>query len=182
MKDQSDPLRMRALERGRVRVFALSMSRDEVRRLDAPNRLAEALGTDIPPLPGRVEVLAVSDLEGVGLAGYLIEGCGVPQEVIDRDRARLDALDGHVLLLYSRAFGDRTVTLDPVPQLTLIGTYAESRPAPPGPPVDSDSARPGTGPAREAPRAFRARARRTGAVLFVFFMALLAVVVYLVVA
>ncbi len=173
MSATKDPLHMPADERGVVRVFSLSMSADEADRLDTPETLAKVLGAG-PVDPARAEVFPVSNLDGLGLSGYLFEGGGIPETRIAPDRARLDALEGHVLLLYSRAFGDQSVTLDPAPELTLIGAYAEDRPEQPIGTIQADSAQPYSGPPRKTPRAARVSARRTGAVVFAIIMALVA--------
>lgn len=159
----TQPLTLPALERGQVRVFSLSMSAAEARHLD----LEQAFGL-VPSNPDRIEIFPVSNLDGVGLAGYLTQGCGIPETQVAPDRARLDALDGHVLVLHSRAFGDDGATVTPAPELTLIGTYAEARTdMTPLPPLDSDAARPSPGQARRAaPRQTRAAARRAGAIVF----------------
>ncbi|WP_428926511.1 hypothetical protein [Marinibacterium sp. SX1] len=163
-------------ERGRIRVFSLSMSEDEARHLE----LGRALGK-YPDDPSRVEVFPVSNLDGLGLAGYLVEGCGVPEAQVAPDRARLDALGGHVLLLFSRAYAEGGVTLEPEPALTLIGTYDEDRPAArPGPLIETESAKPFTGKPRLSPRDNRAASRRAGAIFFGLVMLLLLVVVILV--
>ncbi|MEL7132033.1 MAG: hypothetical protein AAGK77_06445 [Pseudomonadota bacterium] len=113
-----------ASERGVIRLFALSMTDDQAQALkDNPVSINAALGTDVDI--AQVEVFPVSDLEGVGLAGYLSEGNAVPPEQLAPDRAKLDNLDGWVLIVYSRAFEGRAVTLHPDPALTLIGTYGE---------------------------------------------------------
>ena len=70
-----------------------------------------------------VEIFPLSDLEGVGLPGYLADGHAVPEAQIAPDRIKLDKLGGWVLVLYSRAFEGAEVTLTPSPALTLIGTY-----------------------------------------------------------
>lgn len=164
-------------ERGKIRVFSLSMSVDEAEHLE----LGRALGK-FPDDPSKVEVFPVSNLEGVGLAGYLVEGCGVPEAQIAPDKARLDALDGYVLLLFSRAYPEGGVTLHPEPALTLIGTYDEARPAAPsGPPIETESAQPYTGPARKSPRAVRSASRRAGAIFFGLVMLLILIVLILVI-
>ena len=162
-------------ERGRIRVFSLSMSKDEAENLELGRALGKA-----PDDPSRVEVFPVSNLEGLGLAGYLIEGCGVAESQIAPDRSRLDALDGHEMLLFSRAFPEGDVTLHPEPALTLIGTYDEVRPAPPSAPVESQSAAPYTGAPKPSPRDTRAASRRAGALFFVLVMLLVVVVAVLV--
>ena len=162
-------------ERGRIRVFSLSMSADEAENLE----LGRALGK-YPDDPSRVEVFPVRNLEGLGLAGYLVEGCGVPEAQIAPDRTRLDALDGHVLLLFSRAYGDAGVTLEPEPALTLIGTYTEERRDITATPIETESAKPYTGTRRPSPREARAASRRAGAIVFAIVMAILALILILV--
>jgi len=113
-------------ESGVIRLFALSMTDDEAKALkDDPAAVNAALGAEVDT--EQVEVFPISDLEGVGLVGYLAEGNAVPDDQLAPDRAKLDKLGGWVLIVFSRAFGDRAMTLTPSPALTLIGTYGEVR-------------------------------------------------------
>ncbi|MEM8654825.1 MAG: hypothetical protein AAGF36_08770 [Pseudomonadota bacterium] len=122
----NDPLEVPPNERGMIRVFALSMTEEQAQALkDNSSAIDAALGTQVNA--EQVEVFPVSDLEGVGLAGYLAEGNAVPPEQLAPDRAKLDKLGGWVLIVYSRAFGDRAATLRPTAALTLIGVYGERR-------------------------------------------------------
>ncbi|MEL6452239.1 MAG: hypothetical protein AAFQ19_13355 [Pseudomonadota bacterium] len=118
-----------ANERGIIRVFSLSMDASAARALkEQPEALAAALGTGEGALDAeQVEVFPVSDLEGIGLSGYLAAGNAVPEDQLAPDRVKLDKLGGWVLILYSRAFADRATTLAPAPALTLIGTYGAAR-------------------------------------------------------
>ncbi len=75
-----------------------------------------------------VEIFDLVDLTGLGLCGYLISGNAIPEAQLAPDRARLDALQGQVLILFGAAFANRPVTLHPDPRLTLIGSYAEDIP------------------------------------------------------
>lgn len=122
------PLVIPAHERGVIRLFALSMTDEEAKALEAdPDALNAALG--VPALDhAHVELFPVSDLEGVGLAGFLAEGGGVPEAELAADRGKLDKLGGWVLVLYSGAFEGRETTLRPVAMLTLIGTYGSPTP------------------------------------------------------
>lgn len=114
-----------AHDRDGVRVFTAKLTPDDLHR-DKARLTAELLGD--PDLdPTFVELFDLSDLSGVGLSAYLTEGLGVPATAIP-DPARVDALNGPVLILLSRALHGREVTLTPDPRLTLIGTYAEERP------------------------------------------------------
>lgn len=122
----TDALQVPPNERGVIRVFALSMTDDEAKSLKTdPDALTAALGAPIDTT--HVEVFPVSDLEGVGLVGYLAEGNDVPMDQLTPDRAKLDKLGGWVLIVFSLAFADRATTLKPAPSLTLIGTYGERR-------------------------------------------------------
>ncbi|MEL6689341.1 MAG: hypothetical protein AAFP28_03390 [Pseudomonadota bacterium] len=118
-------------EAGLIRVFALSMTEAEAKELltdyvegDAPLPIDTALGTRQVDTDF-VEVFPVADLEGVGLAGYLTEGNDAAEDEIAQDRAKLDALEGYVLIVFSAAFDRVAQTLAPQPELTLIGTYRQ---------------------------------------------------------
>lgn len=122
----SADMRVPPNERGVIRVFALSMTDKEARALkDDPEAIDAALGASVDAQ--HVEVFPVSDLEGVGLVGYLAEGNAVPPEQLSPDRAKLEKLGGWVMIVFSLAFGDRETVLKPAPALTLIGTYGEIR-------------------------------------------------------
>ncbi|MFN4191612.1 MAG: hypothetical protein ACK4FR_01610 [Tabrizicola sp.] len=109
-----------------VRIFTARLGPDDLGR-DKARLAAELLGH--PDLdPAFIEVFDLSDLSGVGLSDYLGEGLGVPETALSRDRTRLDALRGPVLILLSGALHGREVTLTPDPRLTLVATYAEERP------------------------------------------------------
>ncbi|MEO9684835.1 MAG: hypothetical protein ABJF86_16340 [Tateyamaria sp.] len=113
---------VKASETGAIRVFALSMTDAEAAEFkgDAAS-IATALGVEVDAT--HVEVFPVSDLEGIGLSGYLTEGNAIPPEELASDRPKLDRLGGWVMIVFSRAFQGRAVTLSPIPTLTLIGTY-----------------------------------------------------------
>ena len=128
-------LTVRPNERGVIRLFALSMTDDEARPLRAnPDQPDPTRASKVAALLGlealdhdAVEVFRVSDLEELGLAGYMIEGNAVPEDQIDPLRPKLAALDGWVMVVYSAAFSDTAVTLKPAQQLTLIATFEETR-------------------------------------------------------
>ncbi|SLN21683.1 hypothetical protein [Roseisalinus antarcticus] len=109
-------------ERGHARIFAVELAGEEAAAFDDPEIIARALG--IEDLPhGQYEYFPVSNLDGLGLAGYLTEGLGIATESVRADRARLNAVRGHVLIVLSA--GVRGRTLRPVSPLRWIGTYAE---------------------------------------------------------
>ncbi|MEM9578502.1 MAG: hypothetical protein AAF999_16000 [Pseudomonadota bacterium] len=120
-----------ANESGVVRVFSLSMSEEEARAFQANSdsnggsTLQElALGA-IALNDAFVEVFPLTDLGDMALADYLLQGPGVEPPMIEPDRRKLSALEGWVMVVYSRAFKGAAQTLAPSSQLTLIGTYAE---------------------------------------------------------
>ena len=120
------PIDIPANEGGVIRGFALSMTDSEAQALkDDAAALNIALGADVDA--EQVEIFPVTDLEGVGLVGYLAEGNAVPMDQLTPDRAKLDRVGGWVMIVFSRAFAGRAVTLLPSPALTLIGTYGETR-------------------------------------------------------
>lgn len=116
-------------EIGKIRVFSLSMTDAEARELQKDSAAMQAMvGAQVDP--EYVDIFPVSNLEGVGLAGFLREGNGVPTEQLAPDRVKLDKLDtlgGWVLILYSSAFRNTATTFTPAPALTIIGTYDEAR-------------------------------------------------------
>lgn len=115
-----------AHDRDGVRVFSAKLTPEDLQRDKA--RLAVELLGDPDLDPAFVEIFDLSDLSGVGLSGYLAEGLGVPPSALTVDRPRLDALQGPVLILLSKALHGREVTLTPDPRLTLVATYAEEHP------------------------------------------------------
>lgn len=158
-------------ERGVIRVFDLDMRPEQARFLREPGALAQVLGIEDIDLD-HVEIFPISDLEELGLVGYLTEGCGVPADQITGDGETLQALTGHVLLVRSHAFGGQETHLTPATPITLIGAYGEQRPQWTGTPIQTESAKPYTAP-RLPPRAGRSKARRIGASLFAVIMTLI---------
>jgi hypothetical protein len=134
-------------EFGQIRLFAVNRPVDAMTRAlrssDKTQVISDLLGFDAAP--NTAELFAVSDLTGVGLPRYLTDGYTVTAAQITRDRARLDALDGYVLLLFSSAFGGAETTLEIGPDLTLIGTYGEEQPAMTASPLTADASQPYTG-------------------------------------
>lgn len=147
------PVTIPAHDRHGIRVFSVLLTPQELQR-DKSSLVTSLLGD--PDLdPAHVELFDTADLAGVGLAGYLAEGLGVPEAALAPDRARLEAVKGPVLILRSLALHGRAVTLTPDPRLTLIATYAEDRPPVHFEPLPSAAARGSlhpAGPAAPPPR------------------------------
>ncbi|MCV6586681.1 MAG: hypothetical protein OIF47_14210 [Marinibacterium sp.] len=173
-------------ETGRVRLFAVNLSDADIAPMIAdpdpahpdpvPHPTAPAaarlLGTDGLD-PSGIELFPVKDLDGLGLVDYLADGHGIPRDQLRPDRARLMALEGHVLLMLSAASRDQAMTLAPGADLTLIGTYGRPRTDWTAAPLDSAAAAPFSG-ARVPPRVARAEATRRGGILVGVVMALIA--------
>lgn len=173
-----DPLRIPAGERGVVRVFALRIEAGDIQALRAPGAMGTALG-----LPGidtdYVEAFPLTDLAGLGLAMYLTEGCGVPESIIAPEADRLDALEGAVMIVLSKAFGGKAVQLHPSTQLNLVGVFAQTPVDWSGNgPIKSASALPGSGPAASASQSRPLRAMAYVALGLIALAGLLAVFVF----
>lgn len=122
-------------ERGVTRVFAVNLPWQDA-QASTPGALL-----NIPDLPeNAAQLFPVSDLADLGLTGYLIDGMGLPPAQIMADKAKLSALEGHVLVLNTNALQGRAITLMPNADLTLIGTYVDTPPAPDFTPLTSKSA------------------------------------------
>ncbi|WP_424985153.1 hypothetical protein [Microbulbifer sp. S227A] len=173
----SELITVSAQETGVLRLFALDMPREQVRFLDEPGALDDVLGVSGLDTD-HVEIFPVGDLDELGLRGYLAEGHAIPKDQLD---ASLADVTGHVLLLHSRAFGGKAITLTPDAALRPLGVYSvtptdwTAHPSP----VPA-SARPYTG-APQSPRAARNRARRIGGGIFAGVMLLVVLFLYLVI-
>ena len=84
--------------------------------------------------PAFVDVIKPGDLEGLGLSGYLEQGVGAARDTLRPDRARLDAIETPVVIVLSSAFRGKRVRMRPDPPLRWVGTWSETRSAPPKPP------------------------------------------------
>jgi hypothetical protein len=116
-------------ERGRLRLFgveadhpeahALIAALDDRRPEDAAKLVQAALGT--PDTGGDwLFVVRMADLGELGLDGYLSQGHEVPRDELDAARPALSAATGTVLVVDTRAFTARPVTLAPAPFLTPL--------------------------------------------------------------
>jgi len=144
-------------ESGVVRLFAISRPMaDMARALRHSSKGVIASGLLRHEVTHEdIELFALSDLTGLGLRQYLADGYAIPPEALQADRARLDALDGYVLLLLSRVSSAGHVEITPSPDLTLIGTYREPSATQTAAPISVEAAKPysGSGPAPSpAPR------------------------------
>ena len=167
-------------EHGAIRLFRLDMRPEQAAFLKDPKALAQVLGIDTLDME-QVDIFPVSDLQEIGLAGYLTEGMGVPEDQIAADHERLADLEGHVMVIRSRAFGGREMRLTPADQIQLVATYGTPGTEWTAPPIKTESAKPYSAP-KLPPRKARAEARGIGATLFAVVMGLIFLVLYLVVS
>ncbi len=130
-------------ERGVIRLFALNMRPEEAKFLREPGATDQVLGVKGLD-PEQIDIFPVSDLEDLGLYGYLNEGCGVSRDQLDRDA--LEAIEGWVMVVRSAAFGDRAATLKPDPRLRLIGLFTEEATNRTGGKIETESAKPFSAP------------------------------------
>ena len=157
----SNPLHIRKGEQRILRLFSLDMRPEEARFLREPGAVAQVLG--IAALEDeQVEVFPVSDLEELGLAGYLTEGCGIDSTQLDEPA--LQAAQGWVLLVRSKAFGGQEAQLSPDPRVQLLGIYTEDGTDWSAEPIETESATPYSA----APPVSDAEARRTRQIVLTF--------------
>ncbi|WP_170415204.1 hypothetical protein [Ruegeria atlantica] len=126
-------------EHGVLRLFHLDMRPEEAKFLREPGAADQILGVEGLD-PAQIDVFPVSDLEDLGLFGYLNEGCGVSKDQLDR--AALEGVEGWVMVLRSAAFGGRAATLRPDSKVHLIGLYTEEATNWTGGAIETESAKP----------------------------------------
>ncbi|MES0826193.1 hypothetical protein [Ruegeria sp. SCP11] len=130
-------------ERGVIRLFSLNMRPEEAKFLREPGAADQVLG--VAGLdPEQIDIFPVSDLEDLGLYGYLNDGCGVSADQLDRNA--LAAIEGWVMVVRSAAFGGHATTLTPDRRLRLIGLYTEEATNWTGGPIETESAKPYSAP------------------------------------
>jgi hypothetical protein len=176
----SDRFEIKENEHGIVRLFTVDLPEAELddfaeAKGDGPSPLQEALGvsdlnTDF------VELFPVSALEGLGLTGYMVEGLGIAEADVNEDRARLEAIEGPVLVVLSSAFGGTPQTLTPKPPLRWVGTYTEERAAVNFKPLPAESAKGTTG--GKPPPSDAAMSGRVASIALLVLFLLVAVVVW----
>lgn len=171
----SDVIAIPSGERGKIRVFALDMPPEQARFLKEPGALAQVLGIDDIDLE-HVEIFPIADLEEIGLAGYLTDGCDVAPDQVEDTRDALEALEGYVLLIRSSAFAGTETRLTPAKPLILIGTYTERPTDWSAQPLETQSAKPFSSP-RASPREIRNRAQRIGFTIFAVVMSLIVLLI-----
>ena len=100
--------------------------------------LADALG--ISPDHDFIEVFDVADLKDYGFARYLSEANGFDDSDLSDDADMLDALTGHVLLVFSQSLPRAGGRFTPKPPLEFIARYERKPDIPSFDDVESESA------------------------------------------
>lgn len=126
----SSSMNVPAHESGVIRLFVLDLPEAQISEFKTTKYLYDETKWPLKDALGAtyldedfIEVFPVSDLEGLGLAGYLITGNDVPSDQIDQMRNQLEQITGHVVLVFSSAFGDFAQTLRPTSPLRHIATF-----------------------------------------------------------
>ncbi|MBO9478411.1 hypothetical protein J7382_12765 [Shimia sp. R11_0] len=121
-------------ERGLVRLFALDLPSEEITAFREPVYDTDGDITDWPLQRALgftyldedfIEIFPISDLEDLGLTGYMVQGLGIAEADVKEDAARLSSQKGWILVVLSSAFEGAAQTLSPQSPLRWIGTYKE---------------------------------------------------------
>ena len=171
-----------AHEHGVIRLYAVDLPHDQIAAFNTTSNLddghanwplKDALGAT--HLDKKfVEVFPIGDLDGLGLAGYLTIGNDVPVDQVEQMRHQLSQLNGHVLLVFSSAFGDQAQTINPKSPIRHIATFFTQGTPVAFEPLPDESAQLGTGnddikPAKKKPSEAAMSGRiATYALLFMF--------------
>lgn len=139
-----------------VWIFALDLPESDIDDFahetiedDAHNwPLGTALGIEPFPDHDFVEVLDLEALRAYGFSNYLTEGNGLD---IGDDAEMLDALTGHVLLVFSQGVEKGQTAFVPQAPLTFVSRYSQSQQMPALEPLTSEAAE-GQIPQGKAPK------------------------------
>jgi len=103
--------------------------------------LRDALGLKEAVLdPEHIELFEAKTIAEYGLARYLTEANGMSEASVAPDADRLDALSGHVLLVFSRGLPEGFTGLHPRDPVHFVGCYTEEKAQDPGLPLHSETA------------------------------------------
>jgi hypothetical protein len=196
-----DPLTVQQGEHGVLRVFALDMGALELDFLSEKGALADILGVrDLDET--KVQVMRVSDLDDLGVVGFLRAGCDVGDREVCAHITALSRIDDGFLVVPSSAFagaftGDHvgqgadghtigqtfphkgSVQLTPKSRVHHVVNLNEPSAADwqSSGPIETKSADLYSAP-RQSPRAARIEATRVGAAVFTVFMIAIAAVLW----
>lgn len=123
-----------ATEHGVVRLFAI-----ETAQVFDHRDLARALGVDSID-ENHADIITISDLDELGLEGYLALGMGVAPEEIEAMRPQISALKNDVALVRSAAFKGEATQLRTQNPLRWIASFGEVPLDTTSKPIETDSA------------------------------------------
>ena len=175
----SETFHVKATERGVIRIFMANLTTEQAASFtespdeDTPAPINRALGVTYLD-SDFVELFPLSNLDGMGLAGYLTEGLGVAEADVKPNASRLNAMSGQVLIVLSQAFGGFETTITPTAPLKWIGTYTEEGASVKFEPLPSEAAK-GT-LSQTAPKARKSDARVGGMIAMYALIAMFALV------
>lgn len=165
----SDQFQVTTSEQGLIRLFALDLPSDEVAGLREAE-LARLLGVENIDVD-QIDLFSTDDLQGLGLVGYMAEGLGIAPEDLEEDRARLEALKGHLLIVRSAAFKGQYALLTAQAPLRWIGTYPEATSAIKFEPLPSEAAKGNVTPDAKQRPSNAAMSGRVAMVVLIFLVA-----------
>ncbi|MEO9898535.1 MAG: hypothetical protein ABJD13_16835 [Paracoccaceae bacterium] len=119
----SRTLSIPAQDHGQAYLFALNIIEADAKDLiEKPNAPEKLLGVALNP--DFAEIIRISDLDDLGLIGYLEQGYEIPEQNLRADKRKLSAVEGFVLIVLSRAFDAKAHTIAIGPELTHLGRYS----------------------------------------------------------
>ncbi|MFV0245439.1 MAG: hypothetical protein ACK5IB_10530 [Qingshengfaniella sp.] len=165
-----DP-RVPANEHGVLRLYTLDLGTTAGRAFydqletggpAADRAAAEALGADSADAHW-LGLVAIKDLENVGLRAYLQQGYDIPEDQLDRAQSVLDHATGYVLAVPSRAFGGVAQLLSPAFEMKPLAQFTTDEAPDPALILDpADAADPGPSPHTQPPAPGPVPARQRG--------------------
>lgn len=123
-----------ANDHGQIRVFAVS---GDLPAGEPEEVIAALFGTDALD-PTYVDIISKGDLGVMALTDYIRQGYDMSPD--DHDAAAVDGIEGHVVLILSRAAQGAEVTLTPAPNVQHVTTYIPPAQMTPVAPLRSDAA------------------------------------------
>ncbi|WP_342068967.1 hypothetical protein [Yoonia algicola] len=105
---------------GQIRVFAtdITLSPEVIEK--TPRGLEHLFDADLNP--DYIDIVRVSDLDGMALSTYIATGYDMAADLVDK--AAVDAITGYAILVLSRATGGIETTLTLAEGVTHVTTYS----------------------------------------------------------
>jgi hypothetical protein len=143
----SELLQVDAGERGTLRIFSVDIDASARRKILAPKPDTAPTGAALGALlgldwidPENADLFDTSELDDLGLSGFLSQGAGISDDDLNTHRQLLDRLEGTVLIVYARGFGGADQRLSPAPAVTPVLLLEEAKTAIHFEPLESTAA------------------------------------------